>query len=361
VPLSLIDSCTPKGLAQQAYSASRLVTLDGSRSACAWETDPGTPVPGIFSTSNLPHTIRTDYVENSNDSYWLANPSAPFPAYSPIIGTIDTEQGLRTRLGNQMIAQRVAGTYGFGVPKFTLGSLQSMRESNQSLQAQLTLDALVGACKATLTAKASNGTTVDLTAACTALAGYDKTGNLSASGGWLYSEWTVFAPSDSFWSDTFNAAQPLATPSQLSTANPAILKALADAVLNLQDHHVALNATYGQVQHVTRNGTRIPIPGCNTGCFNVINAADGQGGPLDAAPYGEVYRGSSLVLTTELTPAGPVAQGILTYSQATDPTSPWYDNMTTLYSQKKWVPLPYAAAQLAQDHEAKTVTVAATG
>ena len=77
------------------FSEAGVVTLDGSRSACAWENDPGTPVPGIFDASQLPHTIRTDYVENSNDSYWLANPSDPFPAYSPIIGDIDTEQGLR--------------------------------------------------------------------------------------------------------------------------------------------------------------------------------------------------------------------------------------------------------------------------
>ena len=58
--------------------------------------------------------------------------------------------------------------------------------------------------------------------------------------------------------------------------------------------------------------------------LNAIYAADGGGGPLDAAPYGEVYDGSSLVMTTELTPGGPVSPGILS-SQATDPTSPWSD------------------------------------
>jgi acyl-homoserine-lactone acylase len=359
VPLSLINSCTPSGLPKLVYNVSGVVTLDGSRSSCAWETDPGTPVPGIFNASNEPHTVRTDYVENSNDSYWLANPSAPFPAYSPIIGHIDVEQGLRTRLGNQMIAQRVAGTDGFGPPKFTLSSLQAMWQSNQSLQAQLILGSLVGACRAAPRAKSSKGVMVDLTAACTALAGYDKTGNLGASGGWLFSEWSAYAPSKDFWSDSFIPTQPLTTPSQLNAANPAILTALADAVVNLQTHHIPLDATYGDVQHVTRNGTRIPIPGCDTGCFNAIYAADGQGGPLAAAPYGEVYDGSSLVMTTELTPSGPVSQGILTYSQATDPTSPWYDNLTKLYSQKKWVVLPYTAAQLAQVHGAKSETVTA--
>ncbi len=359
VPQSLITSCTPPGLAQLVYNAAGVVTLDGSRSSCAWQNDVGTPVPGIFNASNLPHTIRTDYVENSNDSYWLANPSAPFPAYSPIIGHVDVEQGLRTRLGNQMIAQRVAGTDGLGVPKFTLTTLQAMWESNQSLQAQLVLGSLVAACRAQPSAKSTKGTTVDLTEACSALAGYDKTGNLDASGGWLFSEWSSFAPSSGFWSDAFNPAQPLTTPSQLDATNPAVLTALADAVLILQSHHIALDATYGDVQHVTRHGIKIPIPGCDTGCFNAIYAADGQGGPLAAAPYGEVYDGSSLVMTTELTPAGPVSQGILTYSQATDPASPWYDNMTKLYSQRHWVPLPYTQAQLSRDRGARTETVTA--
>ncbi len=354
VPASLIASCTPSGLAQLVYQAAGVVTLDGSRQSCAWQDDPGTPVPGIFNASHMPHTIRTDYVENSNDSYWLANPGAPFPAFSPIIGNIDVQQGLRTRLGNQMIAARLSGTDGLGPPKFTLGSLQAMWQSNQSLEAQLVLGALVGACRATPSAKASNGTTVDLTAACTALAGYDKTGNLAAAGGWLFSEWSAYAPSKGLWSDSFDPAHPLTTPSVLDTANPAVLQALADAVVNLQKHHVPLDATYGQVQHVVRNGTSIPIPGCDTGCFNAIYAADGQGGPLSAFPYGVVYEGSSLVMTTELTPSGPVSQGILTYSQATDPTSPWHATMTKLYSQKRWVPLAYTPAQLAAEHGTST-------
>ena len=46
----------------------------------------------------------------------------------------------------------------------------------------------------------------------------------------------------------------------------------------------------------------------------------------------------------------PVSQGILTYSQATDPTSPWYENMTKLYSARRWVDLPYTASELKRDH-----------
>jgi len=46
-------------------------------------------------------------------------------------------------------------------------------------------------------------------------------------------------------------------------------------------------------------------------------------------------------MTTELTADGPVARGILTYSIATDPTSPHFSDMTKLYSDKQWVDLPY--------------------
>jgi len=356
----LISACTPGGAAQLVFAAAGVVTLDGSRSACAWGTDPNTPVPGIFNASNMPHTIRSDFVENSNDSYWLANPSAPFPAFSPIIGDIDTEQGLRTRLGDAMIEARVAGTDGLGPAKFTIPTMQAMWENDRSLLAELVLPALVRACRAAPTAEASDGTVVDLTAACSALAGYDGTGRLNAAGGWLFAEWAVYAPSDNFWADAFDPTHPLTTPARLNASNPAILTALADAVLNLRAHDVALNATYGAVQHATRAGVVIPIPGCDTGCFNVIDAGgEGpRGDPLTAAPYGEAYNGSSLVMTTELTRAGPVSQGILTYSQASDPTSPWSANMTTLYSQSRWVPLAFTPAQLSADTGATTIGIA---
>ena len=135
------------------------------------------------------------------------------------------------------------------------------------------------------------------------------------------------------------------------------MKELANAVLSLRAHHIPLDASYGQVQYASRNKVKIPIPGCDTGCFNAIYAADGHGGALNADPYGEVYDGSSLVMTTELTAQGPRSEGILTYSQATNPKSPWFANMTKLYSRGRWVPLPYTAGALARDHGRRTTTL----
>ena len=302
VPSSLIRSCLPAGIPQEIFAEAGLITLDGSRSACAWRTSPGTPVPGIFNARQLPHTVRTDYVENSNDSYWLANPKSPFPAYSPTVGDIGTVQGLRTRIANQEITARVAGTDELGPAKFSIPTLQSMWEGDTSYLAQLVLKPLVTACVATPDVKASNGADVDLAPASAALAGYNGTGKLGATGGWLFSEWYKAAPTTGFWAVPFNASQPLTTPSGLDTKNPDVLEALANAVLSLRAHHVPLDASYGQVQFYPNGALKMPVPGCDTGCLNVFDAADGTGGPLDAFPYGQAYQGSSVVMTTELTP-----------------------------------------------------------
>jgi acyl-homoserine-lactone acylase len=345
-----IDACTPPGLPQLVFAQARVVTLDGSRSTCNWDNDPGTPVQGIFNGSHMPSLFRRDYVENSNDSYWLANPSQPLTGFSPIIGLTSTQQGLRTRLGNEMIVQRIAGTDGLGAAKFTIPTLQGMWENNRSKLAELVLDDLVSDCRAHPSATASNGQPVDLTSACDALAGYKKTGNLDDKGGWLFSEWSRMAPGAGFWKDSFDPNNPLTTPSILNTDNPALLTALADAVNELRANNVALDAPYSAVQHTPRGSLNIPIHGCSTGCFNAISASNGLStNPVTQAPYGEVFTGSSLVMTTELTKKGPQSQGILTYSQATDPTSPWFANMTKLYSQKRWVKLRYTARELAGD------------
>ncbi|MEA2468496.1 MAG: acyl-homoserine-lactone acylase, partial [Thermoleophilaceae bacterium] len=345
-----IDTCIPDGLPKLVFAQGRVVTLDGSRAACNWDNDPGTPAKGIFNGSHLPHLFRRDYVENSNDSYWLANPAKPLTGFSPIIGLTGTQQSFRTRLGNEMIAQRFAGTDGQPGRKFTIPTLQGMWENNRSKLAELVLDDLVSGCRAHPAAIASDGQPVDLTPACDALAAYNKTGNLGAKGGWLFSEWNRMTPGAGFWSDSFDPNNPLSTPSKMNTDNPAIYTGLADAVNSLRANNVPLDATYGAVQHTPRGKSRIPIHGCSTGCFNAITASNGLStSPVSQAPYGEVISGSSLVMTTELRKGGPVSEGILTYSQATDPTSPWFANMTRLYSKKRWVKLRYSRRDLARD------------
>ena len=128
-------------------------------------------------------------------------------------------------------------------------------------------------------------------------------------------------------------------------------------MLSLRSHHVPLNASYGDVQYFALGRLRIPIPGCDSGCFNLVSAADGTGSGATADAYGEAYDGASLVMTTELTTHGPISEGIVTYSEASNPKSPYYGRMTKLFSAGKWVRLAYTEAQLAKDPGIRTTTV----
>lgn len=360
-----------------AYLEDGIVLLNGARANCAPANTKGTPTKGIFPGSKLPHIFERSYVENSNNSFWLANPTHPLTGFSPIIGKVDQQQNGRTRLGNAMIAARVAGTDGLGKAKFSIATLQKMWESDKSQLALDVLPQLVSACQASPNQTASNGAPVDLTTACQALAGYNGTGKLDAAGGWLFMVWayldtdsnttnSAVGQQDIFYNTPFNAKKPLTTPTGLNTTAGTPLKYLADAVQNLQAHNVALDATIGQVQYAPQSKS-IPIPGCfgesggqDAGCFNAIySPADvaATNGPVSGGPYGQVNDGSSLVMTTQLGSGGPVSQGILTYSQATNPKSPWYANMTKDYSAGTWVKLPYSAKQLAATHPYKTVTL----
>ena len=212
-----LNACLPSGLPTLVFEQARIVTLGGERGSCAPANVAGTPQRGIFSAAQLPHLFRRDYVENSNDSFWLANPSHPLTAFSPIIGLTGTEQSLRTRSGNAMIGARVSGTDGLGPPKFTISTLQRMWEGDRSELASLVLKELVADCRAHPSQVASNRQLVDLTAACSALAGYRGTGKLNDKGGWLFSVWAALDTDNDFWASPFNPSHPLTTPFGLNT------------------------------------------------------------------------------------------------------------------------------------------------
>ena len=67
-------------LRAQQWKKERIPVLDGARPACDWKTDTDSTSPGVFGPAASPHLFRTDYVTQSNDSYWLTNPAARSPA-----------------------------------------------------------------------------------------------------------------------------------------------------------------------------------------------------------------------------------------------------------------------------------------
>jgi acyl-homoserine-lactone acylase len=353
-----IASCVPEGLPALVYEAAGVVTLDGSRSECGWARERGALVPGIMAPRHLPILKRRDYVQNSNDSYWLSNAERPLTGFSPIIGTEETELNLRTRYGLRLIAARLAGRDGLAGSKFTVGRLRRLWQRNASEGGRVVGEQLADLCEANPSVDVGEGTIVDVRAACPVIRAWDATARLDSKGAWLFGAW--WANAGSLFSDPFEPSNPLTTPNRLA-ASPDNVKALGLAVQNLRSHGLPLDASPRQAQYARRHGRKIPIPGCFSGCYQYIygsldtaDDSESQGVPVS---YGQVLEGSSTVMQVELGRRGPKGTTILTYSQSENPRSPHSGDQTSLFSAGEWLPIRFTRRAIARDPQLRRYTV----
>ncbi|MEU1837448.1 acylase [Micromonospora chersina] len=337
----LAAACIPPAW-RDLYATSGQAVLDGSRSRCALGRDPDAAVPGILGPGYLPTLVRRDYVTNSNDSYWLANPAHPLTGFPRVIGDERTERSLRTRLGVDQVQRRLAGSDGLPGTRFTVDRLWAVTLGNRTYAGELVRYDLVRLCTAHPVAAASDGTRTDLSAACRALRGWDLRVDLDSRGAHLFSEFTLAGGLR--FADRFDPAAPLTTPRRLAVDDPRVRTALADAARRLAG--IPLDARLGDLQTEPRGGRRIPIHGGRPepGAFNM--AVDML---VPGVGYPKVRHGTSYLMAVELGPDGPSGRQLLTYSQSANPNSPWYADQTTLYSRKGWDTIKFTERQLRAD------------
>jgi acyl-homoserine-lactone acylase len=330
-----IQACNTTALGQVTFAALGLPVLDGSRSSCAWGSDPDAVVPGILGPSRMPSLFRDDYVTNSNDSYWLSNPARPLEGFDRIIGDERTERSLRTRTGLRIVADQLAKG------RFTPKLLRDAVFSNRSLAGELMRDDLVALCRARA-----------LGTACDVLAGWDLHENLDSRGAVLFRRFLtrVLENPAGVWRVPFDANDPVNTPRGLNTDNPAVEAALRGAIDDVQGLGKGLGVTLREVQFEKRGNEKIPIhggPGDPEGDFNAINVpwVPGQG-------YPDVPHGSSFVMVSHLTGSKCApASSILTYSQSTDPSSRFFADQTRMFSRKAWKPMLFCEKDILADRD----------
>jgi len=328
-----------------------LPVLDGSRSACNWDSDPDAVVPGTFGPAREPHLFRRDYVTNSNDSYWLSNPEQPLEGFARIIGDERVARSLRTRLGLKMVEQRIAGSDEYAGKRFTRRQLEQIVFNNRQHAGELWRDELVRLCESNPTLQGSTGP-VDVSEACPVLVAWDVRDNLDSPGAILFRRFAsralgggpvpVSGPASPY-ATPFDVNDPVNTPNGLATEQPSVRAAFADAVQDLRDAGISLDASLRNYQYTERNGERIPIhggPGDPIGVFNAISA------PWNGEGFDPVRHGSSIVMATSFTRGCPDSRSILTYSLSTDETSPYFADQTRMFSDKKWVRTPFCAPEV---------------
>ncbi|MEO8704242.1 MAG: penicillin acylase family protein [Kofleriaceae bacterium] len=346
IPDRLAATCVPEPF--RPLAAAGLMVLDGSTASCRWEVAPGTPQPGIMPASDLPTLVRTDFVLNSNDSAWLANPRAPLTGYPAIASIAGQPLNARTRLGIQQLEAELGGRQ-----RITSARLQDLAFSNLAFHATTLLDDLRGLC-ATPAAQMP-------VRSCTVLNGWDGAANLTSVGWPLFRAWrrslddAAGAGALDYWTVPFDPADPVSTPRGLRIADPVVVTAARTALLEataaLDAAGIDFTRPWGELQVATRGDRQLPIHGGGGDDFN--DGGDEIYNTINSRPTAdrhlEPFYGASFIMNVSFEGGRPVAQGLLTYSQSSDPASPHFSDQTERFGNKDWITFPFTQSEIAAD------------
>ncbi|MBQ4862082.1 penicillin acylase family protein [Pseudoalteromonas sp. MMG013] len=314
---------------------------------------------------HAPQLERNDYVQNSNDSYWLTNALEPLVEHSPLYGKFAVMQSMRTRLSLDMLSNR-AGQDG----KFTIAEVEHALLDNSTFFSRFKSD-LQTACILFAGQVAGN---VD--AACRAVTLWDGMFNLDSKAAHLINELVYMIDLEADFNVKFDSKDPINTPRDL-VKNSDILKRLAVAAELVTSAGFALDAKWGDVQYLQKDARRIRWPGAthHVGGFNIYAASNhmdmtsfspsvraGVNNPLTKAPTWSglnqdgipVHFGSSWMMVVGFESTGPKARGLLSFSQSTLAGSKHFTDQSLQYSQmQQLVDLPYRREDLAKQLKSK--------
>lgn len=318
----------------------QMIMLDGAHSACAWDIDPRAAQPGIFPADQLPQLQRTDYVQHSNDSAWMANPKAPLSGFSPVISQDNIGLGPRARFALQRLQT-------LEQQPITVTDLQDMVMDNEVYLAGQVMPDLLTFCAKHLGADAAT-----LQPLCTSLKNWDQRANLDSGVGLVHFINLVqhLQQIPDAWRVAFDPAHPLTTPSGIAIDRAPVAKALLEAMLASSAEVSKLGQTrWGDIQV----SGQTPIHGGpqELGIYNAMQTVPRADGKR------EVVSGTSYLQIVSFDDKGPNAVGVLAFSESSNPASAYSKDQTQAFSEKKLRPLPFTEAQIKADPHYQIHTV----
>lgn len=335
--LSVVPNVSAAKLAQcsDPRAGLQMIMLDGAHSACAWDVDPRAAQAGIFPADQLPQLQRSDYVQHSNDSAWMANPKAPLTGFSPVISQDHIGLGPRARFAIQRLQS-------LEKRPISVVDLQNMVMDNEVYLAGQVMPDLLEFC-----AKHLGSDAAALQPLCTSLKAWDQRANLDSGLGLVHFINLVeqLQQIPDAWRVAFDPANPLTTPRGLAIEREPVAKALRDAMLassaDVAKLGLTTNSKWGDVQV----SGQTPIHGGPQalGIYNAMQTVPRADGKR------EVVSGSSYLQIVTFDDKGPQAQGLLAFSLSSNPASHYSSDQTQAFSEKKLRPLPFTDAQIKAD------------
>lgn len=316
------------------------IVLDGSRSECNWNVDARAAQKGIYPAEKLPQLVRRDYVQNSNDSAWMVNPSQPLSGYSPLISQQDQPLGMRSRFALDRLGQLSKN----GPVK--VDQLQRMVMDDQVYLADQIMPDLLAFCAGNPGADAEA-----LAQVCRHLKTWDRTASLDSGVGLVHFQHIMKALQavPDMWRVAFDPQDPQHTPRGLAVERPVVADALRQAMLasaaSVKSAGLPADSRWGDVQVASQGGRQTPIHGGpgELGIYNAIQSVPGAHGKR------EVVSGTSYLQVVTFDDNGPQAQGLLAFSISSDPASPYSADQTQAFSKRQWSTLPFTEQQIKAD------------
>lgn len=393
IALSVIAAKREASPAYNSLFNAGLTLLDGDNIRDDWVQG---QCNGLTPLSQKPRLLRSDFVQNSNDSHWATNIDQPLEGYSPLYGPERAALNPRTRIGLTMLQNATDPGFAATPPAgqdgmFGAAELAQVIHNNRSWYAEEFRDELVTRCTAigagevNLTAGGSRS----VAGACAVLAAWDGVYELDSVGAHVFRVFIVDYRNKfgSHLTAPFDPADPVGTPGIPAPANPAdlandpMLVSLADGLQRLDLGGIAYDARLGDVQYFQPSGGAPPggVPmdlgpsfpwhGGDGGLDGAFNAVRVENSPvavdtrlprvnppqiaatagLSATP-GQGWRiayGTSWHFGLEFTDDGPRGYGLVSYSQSTDPDSPFFNDQNSRYSDKDFRPLWFTETDIA--------------
>lgn len=386
---------TPVGLLAGQFATYGAILVDGSDEGNEWGTDPRAAKAGLVPLEDAPQLLTRAYAFNANDSHWLTNVETPLEGYNQALyGPERTARSARTRMNARFLSETGEGTASGADGKFSLAEVETAALSMRSSITEIALPAVVERCNGRTTVAIGGGVSVDVSAACAALASWDGRYTVDTAGPVV---WRAMLASGQFsvgdlnagggglFETPFEAADPLGTPRDVvpaPTPDPGaardpdlVLRALALGVQRLAALGETL-PTFGEAQKMPfEDGVQVGVPGGQywEGTIGVSEWwPDGSTTLLPHAVAPEaieeisgmtsdgwwVSDGNSFILAVGFGEDGPTARATMVYGQSDVPSSEHLHDQTEAYAQGSlrdvWFKEADVAAHAVETVELKT-------